>query len=269
MSIVRLDEPFNFSRLNNLAAAAARGDVLCFLNNDTEVITAGWLEEMVSLACLDGVGAVGAMLYYPDGKMQHAGVVLGMGGVASHAHKGLAKGSPGDHGRAALTQAMSAVTAACMVVRKALFIDVGGFDETLAVAYNDVDLCLRIGARGLRQRVDALRGAVPLRVCQSRRRFEKRPGRIPGRIQDDSRALGRVAQCRPLFQPESVAKAPGLRAGVSAAPSTSVVGQLTRANQGVEMKTLMRWTGRSWYPLCCPRLPAHRRRPWSGNCRER
>jgi GT2 family glycosyltransferase len=105
---------------------------------------------MVSLACLDGVGAVGAMLYYPDGKMQHAGVVLGMGGVASHAHKGLAKGSPGDHGRAALTQTMSAVTAACMVVRKALFHEVGGFDETLAVAYNDVDLCLRIGARGLR-----------------------------------------------------------------------------------------------------------------------
>jgi len=150
VSILRLDEPFNFSRLNNLAAAAARGDVLCFLNNDTEVITAGWLEEMVSLACLDGVGAVGAMLYYPDGKMQHAGVVLGMGGVASHAHKGLAKGSPGDHGRAALTQAMSAVTAACMVVRKALFLEVGGFDETLAIAYNDVDLCLRIGAKGLR-----------------------------------------------------------------------------------------------------------------------
>ena len=150
VSIVPVDEPFNFSRLNNLAAARARGEFLCFLNNDTEIISPDWLEEMVSLACQDGVGAVGAMLYYPDGRMQHAGVVLGMGGVASHAHKGLEKGSPGDHGRAALTQAMSAVTAACMVVRKSVFDRAGGFDEALAVAYNDVDLCLRIGALGLR-----------------------------------------------------------------------------------------------------------------------
>jgi GT2 family glycosyltransferase len=149
-SILRIDEPFNFSRLNNQAAAAARGEVLCFLNNDTEVISPDWLEEMVSLACQEDVGAVGAMLYYPDDKMQHAGVVLGMGGVASHAHKGLARGSPGDHGRAALTQAMSAVTAACMVVRRIVFNAAGGFDETLAVAYNDVDLCLRIGSLGLR-----------------------------------------------------------------------------------------------------------------------
>lgn len=150
LSILRIDEPFNFSRLNNQAAAAARGELLCFLNNDTEIISPGWLEEMVSLACQQGVGAVGAMLYYPDGKMQHAGVVLGMGGVASHAHKGLARRSPGDHGRAALTQAMSAVTAACMVVRKTVFIQAEGFDEKLAVAYNDVDLCLRTGALGLR-----------------------------------------------------------------------------------------------------------------------
>jgi GT2 family glycosyltransferase len=150
VSILRIDGAFNFSRLNNRAAAAGRGQILCFLNNDTEVISPGWLEEMASLAMRDGVGAVGAMLYYPDGRMQHAGVVLGMGGIASHAHKGLARGSPGDHGRAALTQAMSAVTAACMVVRKAVFDQVGGFDESLAVAYNDVDLCLRIRACGLR-----------------------------------------------------------------------------------------------------------------------
>jgi GT2 family glycosyltransferase len=77
-------------------------------------------------------------------------VILGLGGEASHAHKGLYKGAPGDHGRAVLTQTMSAVTAACMVIRKAVFDEAGGFDETLAVAYNDVDLCLRLGARGLR-----------------------------------------------------------------------------------------------------------------------
>ncbi len=150
VSVMRIDEPFNFSRLNNLAAARARGTLLCFLNNDTEVISPDWLEEMVSHAVREDVGAVGAMLYYPDDTIQHAGVVLGLGGIASHPHRGLRRGSPGYYGRAALTQAASAVTAACMVIRKAAFESVGGFDEALAVAYNDVDLCLRLGARGLR-----------------------------------------------------------------------------------------------------------------------
>ena len=150
VSILRVDEPFNFSRLNNLAAANARGDVLCFLNNDTEVISPDWLEEMVGLAIQDGVGAVGAMLYYPGNTVQHAGVILGIGGLAAHAHTGLTRKAPGDHGRATLTQAMSAVTAACLVVRKAVFAEAGGFDEKLAVAYNDVDVCLRLRARGLR-----------------------------------------------------------------------------------------------------------------------
>ena len=150
VSVMRVDEPFNFSRVNNLAAARARGTILCFLNNDTEVISPDWLEEMVSHAVREDVGAVGAMLYYPDDTIQHAGVVLGLGGIASHPHRGLRRGAPGYYGRAALTQAASAVTAACMVVRKSAFDAVGGFDETLAVAYNDVDFCLRLGARGLR-----------------------------------------------------------------------------------------------------------------------
>ena len=150
ISVLRIDAPFNFSRINNQAAARARGSLLCFLNNDTEVISPDWLEEMVSLAVRDGVGAVGAMLYYPSNTMQHAGVVLGLGGIASHPHRGERRGMPGNYGRAALTQTMSAVTAACMVLRKDTFEAVGGFDETLAVAYNDVDLCLRLGARGFR-----------------------------------------------------------------------------------------------------------------------
>ena len=150
ISVVRLDEPFNFSRINNRAAASARGPLLCFLNNDTEVISTDWLEEMASLAVREDVGAVGAMLYYPNNVMQHAGVVLGLGGIASHPHRGERRGTPGNYGRAALTQTMSAVTAACMVVRKSVFEAVGGFDESLAVAYNDVDLCLRLGARGFR-----------------------------------------------------------------------------------------------------------------------
>jgi GT2 family glycosyltransferase len=150
VSVLRIDEPFNFSRINNVAASRARGPLVCFLNNDTEVISADWLEEMVSLAVREGIGAVGAMLYYPDNTMQHAGVVLGLGGIASHAHRGQRRGMPGNYGRAALTQTMSAVTAACMVLRKTAFDAVGGFDESLAVAYNDVDLCLRLGAKGFR-----------------------------------------------------------------------------------------------------------------------
>ncbi|MGH9242652.1 MAG: glycosyltransferase family 2 protein, partial [Vicinamibacterales bacterium] len=148
VSILRVDEPFNFSRLNNQAVAGARGEVICFLNNDTEVISADWLEEMVSRASQSQVGAVGAMLYYPNNRIQHAGVILGLGGVASHAFKGLGRTTGGDHARAALAQAMSAVTAACLVVRKGVFTEAGGFDETLAIAYNDVDLCLRLRARG-------------------------------------------------------------------------------------------------------------------------
>jgi len=150
VSILRVDEPFNFSRLNNLAAARARGALLCFLNNDMEVISPNWLEEMVSLADRDDVGAVGAMLYHSDDTVQHGGVILGLGGVAAHAHRGMLRGDVGYFGRAALTQTLSAVTAACLMVRKKAFEGVGGFDEALAVAYNDVDLCLRLRQAGLR-----------------------------------------------------------------------------------------------------------------------
>jgi GT2 family glycosyltransferase len=150
VSVLRVEEPFNFSRLNNLAAARARGSLLCFLNNDMEVISPDWLEEMVSLASREDVGAVGAMLYHPDDTMQHAGVILGMGGVAAHAHRDMPRGQAGYFGRATLTQALSAVSAACLMVRRKAFEDVGGFDEALAVAYNDVDLCLRLRQSGLR-----------------------------------------------------------------------------------------------------------------------
>jgi GT2 family glycosyltransferase len=150
ISTLRVDEPFNFSRLNNLAAAQARGTLLCFLNNDMEVITPHWLDEMVSLANQEDVGAVGAMLYHPDDTIQHAGVILGMGGVAAHAHRDIPRGQAGYFGRAALTQALSAVSAACLMVRKMAFERVGGFDEALAVAYNDVDFCLRLRHAGLR-----------------------------------------------------------------------------------------------------------------------
>ncbi len=141
---------FNFSRLNNLGVAQARGEVIGLLNNDLEAMHAGWLREMVSHALRPEIGAVGARLWYPDGTMQHGGVLLGVGGVATHAHAGVRR-EHGYFGRAHLTQNFSAVTGACLVLRKEIYQRFGGLDETeLPVAFNDVDFCLRLRAAGLR-----------------------------------------------------------------------------------------------------------------------
>ena len=148
--VLRDERPFNYSALNNAAVAMAKGDVVALVNNDIEVMSPDWLSEMVSIALQPGVGAVGARLWYPDMTLQHGGVVLGLG-MASHAHKGLPRGLNGYAGRAALTQSFSAVTAACLVVRKALYQQVGGLDEVnLTVAFNDVDFCLRLREAGYR-----------------------------------------------------------------------------------------------------------------------
>ncbi len=149
--VLRYDAPFNFSAINNFAAERASGEILGFLNNDLEILEADWLTEMVSHAVHPENGAVGAMLYYPDDRIQHAGVILGIGGVAGHAYTGFPRGYPGQMGRALLTQNMTAVTAACLLVRKAIFDEVGGFDARhLAVAFNDVDLCLKLHGKGYR-----------------------------------------------------------------------------------------------------------------------
>lgn len=148
---IQYDErPFNYSRVSNLGARSAHGKFFCFFNDDVEVITPSWLERMIARAMLDGVGAVGAMLYYPSGIIQHAGVVLGVDQVADHVFKGRRRGYPGYFGRALLEQDYSCVTAACMVVRREVFEAVGGFDETLPVAFNDVDLCIKIRLAGTR-----------------------------------------------------------------------------------------------------------------------
>ncbi len=147
--VLRDDREFNFSRLNNLAVPAARGELLVFLNNDIEATEAGWLREMVSHAIRPQVGAVGARLWYPDGTLQHGGVVLGLGGVAGHAHHRIPRGHPGYFNHAWLQHNCSAVTAACLVMRRAVFEELGGFNEEhLAVNFNDIDLCLRARARG-------------------------------------------------------------------------------------------------------------------------
>ena len=148
--VIRDDSPFNYSRLNNRAAAAARGEVLCLLNDDVEVLTPEWLEEMVSFVVRPDVGAVGARLWYPDGTLQHGGVIVGICNGATHAHPRLERGDPGYFGRAVLQQELSAVTAACLVVRTEVFASVSGFDERIEVAFNDVDFCLRLRQAGYR-----------------------------------------------------------------------------------------------------------------------
>lgn len=151
VTVLRDDRPFNYSALNNEAVKAARGELICLLNNDIEVISPDWLDEMVSHALRPEIGAVGARLWYPNDTIQHAGVVLGMGGVAGHVHLGITRENPGYFGRAWLVQNYSAVTAACLVIRKSVYEQVNGLEEqNLTVAFNDVDFCIRVRNAGYR-----------------------------------------------------------------------------------------------------------------------
>lgn len=149
--VVRDDRPFNYSALNNAAVKLARGEIVGLINNDIEVISPGWLSEMVSHALRPEVGAVGARLWYADDTLQHAGVILGLEGFAGHVHRYLPRGNVGYCGRAALTQSFSAVTGACLVVKKSIYEAVGGLNEIdLQVACNDIDFCLRVRQAGYR-----------------------------------------------------------------------------------------------------------------------
>ncbi|MGH7936768.1 MAG: glycosyltransferase family 2 protein, partial [Chthoniobacterales bacterium] len=148
--VIRHDEPFNFSRLNNLAAAEARGEILAFLNNDIEVTEPGWLSELVSHAVRPEVGAVGARLWYGDETLQHGGVVLGLGGVAGHPFLHMPRGHHGYCDRAILQRKCAAVTGACLLTSRAVFAQLGGFDEkNLSVDFSDIDYCLRAAELGL------------------------------------------------------------------------------------------------------------------------
>jgi GT2 family glycosyltransferase len=142
--------PFNWARLNNSAASHATGDVLVFMNNDIEALASGWLESLCAQAERDEVGAVGARLLYPDRRLQHSGVVLGLGGAAGHLFTGLADSEAGYLAMAVTTRECSAVTGACLVTRRSIFEDHGGFDESLGVDLNDIDYCLRLQTSGLR-----------------------------------------------------------------------------------------------------------------------
>lgn len=150
VQILRDDAEFNFSALNNRAVKTVSSEFVCLVNNDIEVLTPAWLEEMVGMADRPGVGAVGARLWYPDMRLQHGGVIVGLGGVAGHSHKYLPKGAVGYFYRAVLHQALTAVTAACLLIRRSIYEEVGGFDESLRIAFNDIDFCLRVRAAGYR-----------------------------------------------------------------------------------------------------------------------
>lgn len=151
VKVLRYDHPFNYSAINNFGVQNARGSIIGLINNDIEVISPEWLVEMVGHAGRPEIGCVGAKLYYDNDALQHAGVIVSLGGVAGHSHKYFPRNHPGYFHRLVLPQNLSAVTAACLLVRREVFEEVGGLDETnLKVAFNDVDFCLKVREAGYR-----------------------------------------------------------------------------------------------------------------------
>lgn len=175
--------PFNFSAINNFAVAHAENELICLLNNDIEVLSPNWLSEMVRFVERTDIGCVGAKLYYPNETIQHAGVVLGVNGVAGHAYKHSPRDATGYDNHLKTARYYSAVTAACMLVRKQVYLEAGGFDEKLAVAFNDVDFCMKLGKLGykhvwtpraeLYHHESISRGTYRQRTWLQQRRFKK------------------------------------------------------------------------------------------------
>lgn len=148
IKIVKWEGNFNYSAINNFGVSYAKGEYILLLNNDVEIINGSCLEEMLMFAQRKDVGAVGAKLYYSDDTVQHAGVILGLGGTAGHAHKHFGRNHPGYMARASIAQNLTACTAACLMMRRDVFDEVGGLDESFEVAFNDVDLCMKIREKG-------------------------------------------------------------------------------------------------------------------------
>ncbi|MCD2492145.1 glycosyltransferase family 2 protein [Lacrimispora sp. NSJ-141] len=148
IKVVRWKQKFNYSAINNFGVKASSGEFLVFLNNDTEVLEENWLQILVADCQRQNTAVVGVKLYYPDMTLQHCGVIIGLGGIAGHIYNGFPADSMGKFGRAQVQQNLSAVTAACMMVRRSVFEEVAGFEERLAVAFNDVDFCLKVREKG-------------------------------------------------------------------------------------------------------------------------
>jgi len=197
VTVRRAPGAFNFSRIINQAARESDAQVLCILNDDVLVLEPGWLEEMVSHALRPAIGAVGAMLRFPDGSVQHGGVVTGVGGVAGHVYYRLPRDEIASCQELATVRNYTAVTAACMVVTRERFLQVGGFDEGLPVCYNDVDFCLRLRAQGyfnawtpfaeLAHHESATRGPddTPLKRARHQREFARMLARWGDRLNRD------------------------------------------------------------------------------------
>jgi len=148
IKVIRYPYNFNFSNINNVAATHSKASYLCFLNNDVEIIHKDWLTALCEPMQHPSTGCVGAMLYYPDDTIQHAGVYLDKHNIAGHLYKNSPRGATGQQNFLLSEQQVSAVTAACLLIRRSVFNEVGGFNEQLAVAFNDVDLCLKVQQAG-------------------------------------------------------------------------------------------------------------------------
>ncbi len=148
IKVVVWEHEFNYSKINNFGVQYCNGEHIVLLNNDIEVITPNWIEEMLMYSQREEIGAVGAMLYYPNDIIQHAGVIIGIGGVAGHSHKHFIRGHHGYFGRLLLAQNLSAVTAACLMIKKSIFDELKGLDEEFTVAFNDIDFCMRVRKAG-------------------------------------------------------------------------------------------------------------------------
>jgi O-antigen biosynthesis protein len=203
--------PFNYSKLNNLAVQEARGEILVLLNNDTDVIGANWLRELVSHAVRPDVGAVGAKLLYPDGRVQHGGMVLGPGVWPQHQLRFADRLEQGPGGELALTRAVSAVTGACLALRRSVFFEVGGLNENLRVSFSDVDLCLRIGDHGYR--VIWTPFAELSHVECASRGYDRESADRVALAQQEARYFGRfwrsLMQTDPFHNPNIIYKAAG------------------------------------------------------------
>ena len=202
--VLRYPKEFNYSLINNFGAQSATGDIVCLLNNDTEVLSPNWLDRARLLLSLPEVGIVGARLYYPDMTLQHFGTALGMGrdAVAGHIGLGTPRGVPGHFNRSALIGEFSAVTAACLFVRKSVFDEVGGLDPNLKVAFNDVDLCLKVRAAGYLVIADP---EIELIHKESRTRGSDQAGekrkRFLGEVQTMHRKWGDLLRNDPYYSP--------------------------------------------------------------------
>ena len=201
-SVVRSDIPFNFSTLVNQGVQNASGSLILLLNDDMEVLSESWLEEMAGQALRKSIGAVGAFLLYPNRTIQHAGLILGIAGPANHAHRHAREESPGYFGRLLIVANYAAMTGACLMVKKQLFIEAGGFDEELAVAYNDVDFCLRLLNMGYSH---VVLPQVRLLHHESKSRGSDRTGEQRIRLNHEAGIMGKrwgtIIQNDPYYNP--------------------------------------------------------------------